>query len=103
LQERLTRTVIVQKIYSKQPQRINVVLVEIIQEFGVEHFKTITTDNGVEFYYLYKIETPLNFLTYYARPYRSGDKGSVENVNSIIRRHFPKGTNFNLVSDQKVR
>ena len=103
LQERKTRLVLIEKICSKQPNHINQHLTEMIQEFGQEHFKTITTDNGIEFYNLYKLENPLNFLTYYARPYRSGDKGSIENVNSIIRRWFPKGTNFNLVTDGKIR
>ena len=33
----------------------------VIQELGKEHFKTITTDNGIEFYHLYKVERPLDF------------------------------------------
>jgi IS30 family transposase len=32
--------------------------------------------------------------TYFCEPYHSREKGSIENLNRIIRRWFPKGTNF---------
>ena len=39
---------------------------------------------------------------YFARPYRSGDKGSIENSNRELRRYFPKGTNFDEITQEQL-
>lgn len=54
-------------------------------------FKTITTDNGSEFADLSKLEDISKTLVYYAHPYTSCDKGTVERHNRLIRRFIPKG------------
>ena len=53
-------------------------------------FKTITTDNGSEFADLSNLEKVSNTLVYYAHPYTSWDKGTVERHNGLIRRFIPK-------------
>lgn len=66
-----------------------------------EVFKTITTDNGSEFSDLSKIEVTTSTLVYYAHPYSSCEKGSVERHNGLIRRFIPKGKRIDsLTSDQ---
>ncbi|MBT8844241.1 IS30 family transposase, partial [Lactobacillus delbrueckii subsp. bulgaricus] len=54
-------------------------------------FKSITTDNGSEFADLSDLEQVSKTLVYYAHPYTSCDKGSVERHNGLIRRYIPKG------------
>ena len=54
-------------------------------------FKTITTDNGSEFAALSNLEAVSKTLVYYAHPYASCDKGTVERHNGLIRRFIPKG------------
>ncbi len=67
----------------------------IIQRQYSEHwndiFKTITTNNGSEFADLSNLEDVSNTLVYYAHPYASCDKGTVERHNGLIRRFIPKG------------
>jgi IS30 family transposase len=54
-------------------------------------FKSITTDNGFEFADLSNLEQVSKTLVYYAHPYTSCNKGSVERHNGLIRRYIPKG------------
>jgi IS30 family transposase len=51
--------------------------------------KTLTTDNGVEFSRLGEVFKD----TYYTHPYSSYEKGSIENLNGIIRRYIPRSAN----------
>ena len=63
---------------------------------------SITYDNGCEFTQHEKINNLLNTKSYFARPYCSNDKGTVENINGLIRRFFPKGTNFDNISEEAI-
>ena len=54
-------------------------------------FKSITTDNSSEFANLSNLEEVSKTLVYYAHPYTSYDKGSVEGRTGLIRRYIPKG------------
>lgn len=61
-----------------------------------KYINTITCDNGVEFStnYEFKNEQLKKFVQtnlYYCHPYRSGERGSNENNNKLIRRFIPKG------------
>ncbi len=57
-----------------------------------------TFDNGIE----NKAHEMLGIPTYFCEPYSSWQKGGVENANKMIRRYFPKGTNFREVSQRKI-
>ena len=54
-------------------------------------FKTITTDNGTEFSRLSELEADTDTMIYFAHPYSSSEKGSIERHNRIFRRFIPKG------------
>lgn len=41
--------------------------------------------------------------TYFADPYSSWQRGGNENGNLWIRYYFPKGTDFNTISDQELK
>lgn len=40
---------------------------------------------------------------YYAHPYRSGERGSNENANRLIRRFIPKGTVITDISEEYIQ
>ena len=39
---------------------------------------------------------------YFARPYASWQRGTNESVNGLVRRYFPKGTDFSKITDGQV-
>jgi IS30 family transposase len=64
---------------------------------------SITLDNGSEFAKFAEIEAQHNTTVYFADPHSPWQRGSNENVNGLIRFFFPKGTDFQAVSDDAVR
>jgi len=60
--------------------------------------KSWTFDNGIE----NKKHQLLGVPTFFCDPYSSWQKGGVENGNKMIRRFFPKGTNFARVTQERV-
>ncbi len=93
--ERKTRLVVAQKVTSMSTSEH----MTIIQK-QINSYKTlsITFDNGIE----NKGHQSLGVSTFFCEPYSSWQKGGVENANKMIRRYFPKGTNFREVSQRKV-
>jgi IS30 family transposase len=62
-------------------------------------FRTITVDNGSEFADWEGMERSKRAKKkrtkiYYCHPYSSWERGSNENQNKLVRRHIPKGVNF---------
>ena len=71
-------------------------------------FKTITVDNGSEFADFEGMEKAARrkgsrVKLYYCHPYSSCERGSNENQNRMIRRHVPKGTDFDTGSGDTVK
>lgn len=69
-------------------------------------FKTITVDNGVEFSDCAGIEHSIfggqRTSVYYCHPYSSWERGTNENINKMVRRHYPKGTNFEKYTNKEL-
>jgi len=72
-----------------------------------EIFKSITVDNGSEFADYEGMERSKRnkkkrTKVYYCHPYSSWERGSNENQNKLIRRHIPKGTNFDDKTQKEI-
>lgn len=92
--ERMTREYMMIPLANKEAETILDAfkgLKDMYSEHFSEIFKTITTDNGSEFATLSELESVADTLIYYAHPYTSCEKGSVERHNGLIRRFIPKG------------
>ena len=102
LTERKTRYEIIEVMKSHTLHEVTKALNRIERRFGADFYKlfrTITVDNGSEFANQSMLEKAFrrkNKRTevYYCHPYCSSERGSNENNNRLIRRFFPKGTNF---------
>jgi IS30 family transposase len=64
--------------------------------------RSITYDNGTENAKHGDINRLLGCVSWFCRPYRSGDKGLVENRNRWLRVYMPKRTNIDLISEKEL-
>lgn len=65
--------------------------------------KTLTRDRGSENLGWQELEAALGLSCYFAHPYSSYERGSNENLNGLVRRFFPKKTDFAQVSDEDIQ
>ncbi len=63
---------------------------------------TLTVDNGSENRAWQETEEAAHVRVYFAHPYHSWERGSNENTNGLVRRYFPKGTDFRTVSEEEI-
>ncbi len=113
LTERKTREEIIMKLPSKEAKEVAKaldVLEKIYKKEFSNKFKTITFDNGGEFRNWKSLEksydkrkTKARTQVYYAHPYCSGERGSNENGNRLIRRFIPKGTDITLITEEFIK
>ena len=65
--------------------------------------QTFTTDNDILFRHHQKLARLLGVKIYFCHPYHSWEKGSIENVNGVIRRTIPKGSDISRYSKRLLR
>ncbi len=108
LSERLTRREIVIKMPDKTTASVIKALDRLEWKYGRRFpriFKSITVDNGSEFQDCAGMERSIfgkgrkqRTAVYYCHPYSAYERGTNENINKMIRRFLPKGTDFRKVT-----
>ncbi len=107
LSERLTRQEIIMKIPDQTAASVVAALNKLERRYGKRFskiFKSITFDNGSEFSDCAGIEKSIygknrkRTKVYYCHPYSAFERGTNENINRMIRRFLPKGTDFRKVT-----
>ncbi|MHB8913453.1 MAG: IS30 family transposase [Minisyncoccota bacterium] len=63
---------------------------------------TLTTDNGPENQEWRETRAAIGAPVYFAHPYCSGERGTNENTNGLVRWYEPKKTNFTNVSEERI-
>lgn len=56
--------------------------------------RTITTDNDLLWKHHKRLERELKVKMYFCHPYHSWEKGTIENINGVIRKDIPKGSDI---------
>ena len=104
--ERKTRYYIIARLRAITQDEVLRALRQAIRRGRVVKALTITTDNGGEFLDHEAIEglfkPGCKTRVYYTHAYAAWEKGSVENANRIVRRWYPKGTDFSKVSLKRI-
>ncbi len=107
LTERKTRQELIFKLPDRRAASVRAVFDRLERKTPdfYQQFKTITTDNGPEFLehdrLIKSVLGGRRFIVYYCHSYAAWEKETNEVHNRMIRRWFPKGTDFAKVSKAK--
>ena len=101
--ERMTGIVLIGKTHDRTAEDANRITYERLRAIPEPFRKTLTRDRGSENMGYKDIEHGLGILCFFAHEYHSWERGSNENVNGLVRRFLPKGTDFRNVTDDEIR
>lgn len=100
--DRMTRKYFIALIGRISQKAVNRALGRLVRSGALGEVKSITSDNGSEFLDPRAIKRIAGCDVYYTRAYASWEKGSVENANRMVRRWYPKGTDFSKCSRAEI-
>ncbi len=102
LTERRTNFILMEKLdLGKNSVGLKKQIINLLLPYK-DYVHTITTDNGAEFAEHLAIAKKLETTIYFAHPYCSWEKGSIENANKLIRQYVKKESNLNDYSRKEL-
>lgn len=101
--ERKTRFTYIVKLKNSKSNTVTQQFARKLNQLHRGCRKTLTYDNGTEMTHHKWLKKRTGMDIYFAHPYSPGERGTNENTNGLIRRFFPKGTDFNLISSRKLK
>jgi IS30 family transposase len=99
VQERSTRLVRAKLVPNLKPRHYAKTITTLVSGLKT---RTLTTDNGIENRAHQDITKKTGAPVFFTDPHSSWQKGGVENANKMLRRYFPKGTDFATVTQTEV-
>jgi IS30 family transposase len=100
--DRMTGYTLVRKVARKCSGMVMSGILKMFEPIEWSKIKTFTFDNGTEFFYHSILTEELGVKVYFADPYNSGQRGTNENTNGLLRQYFPKTMNYLNISWQAV-
>jgi IS30 family transposase len=102
LVERKTRFVYIIPLKSKTSKNVTYEIAKKMNRLKPEFRRTMTHDNGMEMANHKWLENKTGMNIYFANPYSSWERGTNENTNGLIRRFFPKKTDFSKITKEEL-
>jgi IS30 family transposase len=101
LVERRSRYCLLHKLANRSPDTLAEAAYQQLLPIK-ERVLTITSDNGLEFMRHQQIAERLDIDFFFADPYSSWQRGTIENTNGLVRQYFPKKTDLTTLSDHDI-
>jgi transposase, IS30 family len=102
LRECKTRFLIVIKNESKKARTTAINIISAVSKYK-DTFKSITFDQGSEFMRYDLVKSCLDASIYFCNPSSPYQKGSLENVNAVLRCHFPRSKDIKDIEEVFVK
>lgn len=103
INERVSGIVFIGKTEDGTMGETNKVVRARLGEIPRQWRKTLTRDRGSENMGYETLEEELGVRCFFAHAYHSWERGSNENANGLIRRFFPKKTDFRTITDEEIQ
>lgn len=102
INDRATGMLLMRKVPRKESALVAVAAINALRKWK-PLLHTVTSDNGKEFADHQQIASKLKLDFFFAKPYRSWERGSNENLNGLVRQYIPKQTDFDTLSDEFIQ
>lgn len=103
INERVSGVILIGKMKDGSIDESNRVVVDRLGVLPLEYRKTLTRDRGTENVGWKELEQSLSLAVFFAHAYASWERGSNENGNGLVRRRYPKKTDFALISEEEIQ
>lgn len=101
--ERVTRLLRLSKLESKSAAETNRAVAKALKNLPAKAKRSLTLDNGTENASHEELTKTLGIKCYFADPYAAWQRGSNEQINGLIRRYLPKGTDFSKIDKDQIK
>lgn len=101
--ERKTRFTYIIFLKDRTSETMTKAVAKTLNNLIPEARKTMTYDNGMEMANHKWLTAHTGMDIYFAHPYSPWERGTNENTNGLIRRYFPKKTDFNNITEQQLK
>jgi IS30 family transposase len=103
LVERTTRTLIIVPLKAKDSLSVRLAFEKAFRSIAMYMKKSLTYDNGTEMAQHLTFTKNTKIPVFFANPYSPWERGTNENTNGLIRKYFPKGTDFSLITNKELK
>ena len=101
--ERKTRYTYIIFLKDRTSETMTKAIAKTLNNLIPEARKTMTYDNGMEMANHKWLTEHTGMDIYFAHPYSPWERGTNENTNGLIRRYFPKKTDFNNITENQLK
>ena len=102
LVERKTRLVKLVRVWGRDGKRTAAAIISRLGPLPKKGRRTLTMDNGFEHTRHEWITAAIGICCYFCDPYAAWQRGTNENRNGMVRRYFPKGTDFSRLTRAEI-
>ncbi|MBS1601013.1 MAG: IS30 family transposase [Bacteroidetes bacterium] len=102
LRERMSRYIVAIINPSRHAEETSRRILEYFSGDKMKSILSLTLDNGPEFYAHLALVKELGIKTFFCDPYKSWQKGTVENGNGTLRIELPRSTPLNEMTQKEI-
>lgn len=104
IRDRKSRVHWFEKVETLEAETVSRAVVRILHRIPEDFRKTVTFDRGSEFANWQMIEKIFpGLMIYFCDPFSPYQKGSNERGNRDFRKHYPKGTDFSVITNEEIK
>jgi len=100
LVERKTGFALIGKVPNRTASAVTNKIIELLLPYQ-HRVISITCDNGTEFNEFQCLKHALDIAVYFSHPHAAWERGSIENLNGLVRQYAPKGTSMKHLSQKR--